>query len=304
MRSKQTLFKYFQPVNGADLLSGAFSDLDMESSYYDLPAYPRDEVRFLSRLRKEDIMELMRQSGMISHLESLGFDELHLEMYIDKDNIYHFKLYYLEPNPDYLLINMRISESRFIPESRFFEESNQVEIYDMVVLEWLNVQNPFASFDESKPRLPGQRYPGLGSLRYLMEIMQKVGQETVKDGFMDVPDRFHTAVMYSRIFRFFNPAHEAVLRAMLRDLRRYSLADLSWGMITKTIIDESKGQPQIYDPSEQIFPVSRRMHKYFRSNKYWDKFKEVYNRKKYSFDYDLMLERKKEVLASKSPEEV
>ncbi len=304
MKSKQSLLKYFQPADQSNALSGAFSDLDIESGFNNASYYSEGEVKFLKKFSKEDILNLMQTVGLVEHLESKGFNKLHLEINVDEALINHLKIYYRENTPENILINLRVSESRFVPEKRFIEERSDIFVLDMVVIEWLYAQNPFEDFDPEKPQLPRQKKPGLGSLNYLMEIMYHVAKEVVKDGFMDVPEHFHGAVMYSRKFRFFNPIHEAILKAILRDLSHYSLVDLSWGMITKTIIDKSTGEPQDYESSEQIFPVSRRMQEYFSSRKYREQFKEAYDQKEYYLDYNLMQERRNDILKRVKPEEL
>jgi hypothetical protein len=72
-------------------------------------------------------------------------------------------------------------------------------------------------------------------------------------------------------------------------------------MITGTIIDVKTGQPQVYDPSEQIYPVSRRLKKYFASKRYMQKFNEVYKKKKYFFDYERMVRMREEIMKTKKP---
>jgi len=57
----------------------------------------------------------------------------------------------------------------------------------------------------------------------------------------------------------------------------------------------------VYDPSEQIFPVSERVQKYFKSKKYMKKFNEIYKKKKYSFDYRKMTELRAQILKKKNP---
>lgn len=302
--NKRSVMKYFEPVDMGNVLSREMSDLDLDGSFGYFAFQKKDNVLFLNRLKPEDIMNLLRKVGLVDHLNKMGFEDIQVDIDRDEAQINYLKIYYEDKTPENLLVDLRVSESRFVPEKRFFEEDNDIITLDMVVIEWLSAQKPEKKFDPDKPQLPGQNKPGLGSLKYMMDIMYLVGKEVVKDGFMDVPDHFHGAVMYSKKFKFFNPSHEAVLKAMMRDLKGYSLADLSWGMLTKTIIDESTGEPQVYDPSEQIFPVSRRMKEYFKSKKYQEKFKKVYKTKKYKFNYDSMLERRKKMLNEKKTEEL
>jgi len=135
-------------------------------------------------------------------------------------------------------------------------------------------------------------------------MMYEVAKRVSKDGFLDMPEYIHAAVMYAKKFKFFDPLYEAMIRALLRDLSSYSMSDLSWGMITKTIIDESTGAPELYMPSEQIYYASDRMKNYFQSDGYALAFKKAYRKKKYRFDYQKMLKIRTEILKTKSISDV
>jgi hypothetical protein len=174
----------------------------------------------------------------------------------------------------------------------------------MIVIEWLSLQNPFKGFHGGKPPLPGQVNPGLGALKYCFEMMYRVGSMMVKDGFMDIPDHMSGAMMYSKKFKFFDPRHEAILRAVMRDLKEYSLRDITWGMITGTVIDTYKNQSQAYDPCEQIYATSERVKKYFTSHMYMSVYNKYYKRKKYRFNYSRMVEKRDEILKKKKEADV
>ncbi len=301
---KKTILKYFEPIDSGKSLSENFGSLDLEGSFGYFALGTQNKKLFLNRLNTDTLYEMIEKVGLVHHLLKMGFDNIKIDIDKDDAQIHYLKIYYEKMDPDHLLIDLRVSETRFMPQKRFCEEYDAPVSLDMVVIEWLSAQNPKAKFDPKKPQLPGQSKPGLGSLNFMMELMYIVGEQVVKDGFMDVPDHFHGAVMYSRKFKFFNPSHEAILRAILRDIKGYSLSDMSWGMITGTIIDKNTNTPQVYDPSEQIFPVSKRMEEYFESKKYKDKFKKIYESKKYYFDYEKMCQLREKMLHEVKPDEL
>ncbi|MCU0847957.1 MAG: hypothetical protein MUD12_08740 [Spirochaetes bacterium] len=284
-RSSGSLFSYI-------------GELDSDSSFGLL--HNKKENLFLGKFDPAGIMEIMEKVGFVSHLNNKGFPDIKLTIEVDESLINYLKVYYSDVKPDNLLLDLRLSESKFVPDKKFFEEYNDVITFDMVVIEWLSTQDPKGNFTHERPQLPGQKSPGLGALKYCFDMMYAVGKDVIKDGFLDIPDHGHGAVMYSKKFKFFDPAHEGVLRAILRDLKKYPLSDISWGMITNTIIDVYKDKPHIYDPSEQIFYISNRMRKYFHSKKYQTVFKKYYKIKKFRFDYDRMVEKRAELLKSKN----
>jgi hypothetical protein len=292
---KNRFFKSFEPVNlGKEIsfnLNGAFSQINSSVA----------GKLFLNRFSVSDLFEIFEEVGILPHLEALGFHDFSLTTDVDESRVQYLKLYTGEKLPNNILFDLRLSESKFIPDKKFFNDNTTIIPYDMVVIEWLSAQNPMnEKFTGGKPQLPGQKKPGLGILKFCFEMMKIVGHEVTRDGFLDIPDHMHGAVMYSKNFQFFDPVHEAIFRAILRDLRDYSLSDVSWGMITGTIIEKYKNAPQVYDPSEQIFPVSSRMNDYFESRNYKSVFNKYYRLKKYRFEFNEMLKIREDILKKKS----
>jgi hypothetical protein len=301
---KKAALKYFEPVEIGNILRDELSgeNLGIDSGYFSRT--PQKKRRFLNSYTVSDMLAIVDRVGLSEHLRARGFARPIIELNVDDEQIHYFRLYDGDTTPENILIDLRITESRFLPDKRFFEDGRDLSTLDMVVIEWLSMQDPRGGFSSDRPQLPGQMKPGLGALRYMIKMMYIVAEGVTKDGFLDVPDHMHGAVMYSKNFKFFDPAHEAVLRAILRDLRKYSLTDLSWGMITNTVIDTSTGKPQVYDPSEQIFPVSKRLRDYFKSKLYVKRFDEVYKKKKYRLDYERMVSMRRDLLLRKKTEEL
>jgi hypothetical protein len=300
-KKKDSFFKYFEPINIMDAIDSHGTDrhsIDEGLGYFAFS--PRKEKLFLNRFSPREILDISKSVGLNDHLAKLGFTNLQAEVEKDETLIHYLKIYNGEVSPYNLLIDLRLSESRFIPDAKLFQVEKNAVTLDMIVIEWLSAENPSNIFDPTRPQLPGQKKPGLGCLNYLMEMMYIVGREVIKDGFMDIPDHLHGAIMYSRKFKFFDPVQEAILRAIVRDLEGRSLMDISWGMITGTIIDETTGKQQVYDPAEQVYPLSRRIKKYFSSSAYEKRLKEVFRKKKYRFDYEKMQELRAHMLKSKS----
>jgi len=279
-------------------------DIDFGSEDWSLRSLTDPQKLFLGRFSENDIRNIIYSIGLVQHLDSLGFSDIHIDIDRDINYISYCKLYWQDKIPENLLIDLRVSEHTFIPHERFFDEGVEIEPYQMILIEWLSAQNPRADFEPSRPQLPGQVKPGLGVLKYCFQLLHITASEVFKDGFLDIPTHMHGAMMYSKAFKFFDPVQEAILRAVMRDLRNYSLADISWGVITETIIDLEKDRPAVYDPGEQIHYVSKRMKKYFESYKYVTTFNKYYHRKKYRFDYEEMVRRREEILRTKKIEDL
>lgn len=294
---KNKLSKFLQPMDFSSAIEKEIGHIDLDLA---MPNPSRNkEKRFLRTYTADGLYEIVKRVNLVKHLAGLGFNDLRVEIDVDDSYVHYMKLYNGPTDPDNMLLDLRLSESRFVPDKKFFEDDSY-HAYDMIVIEWLSAQNPQHRFDNGKPQLPGQKRPGLGILNYCFEMMYIVAKDVIKDGFLDIPDHVHGAIMYSRKFKFFDPAHEGALRAMMRDLSKYPLADISWGIITKTIIEEYKNEPQPYAPSEQVFYVSDRMREYFHSKKYMAVYNKYYKRKRFRFEYDEMQKRRQKILETKS----
>ncbi len=311
LRSKTNKLKNFKMINPSIVDTFDFSDtfefdfnhIDISSAFENLFSYS-DSKLFMGRFSEQDMRNKMETLGLGKHLNSMGFTDTVIDIERDENYINYFKLYWEEKLPEKLLIDLRVSEHTFFPKKRFFAEGVRVEPYNMILIEWLSAKNPKAVFNPKRPQLPGQSSPGLGVLKYCFRLLHDISDEIFKDGFLDIPTHMHGAMMYSKEFKFFDPVQEAILRAVMRDLRRYSLVDLSWGVLTETIIDRHKNAPAIYDPTEQIHYVSPRMKDYFASELYITTFNKHYHRRNYYFKYDEMVRKREEILRTKKIEDL
>jgi len=298
-KSKPNKLKDFQLLEFPETLNNDISSIEIGDVLGNLSRVKKNT--FLGRFTQEEMFGLLKKTKMIDYLQKKGFDDFRITIDNDDSGVSYLKLYSGGISPEDLLVDLRLSENKFLPDKKYFPLDISIPTYDMIWIEWLTVQNPRKNFDShDKPQLPGQIKPGLGLLNYCLNMMYAVGREVTKDGFMDIPDHMHGAIMYSRSFKFFNPRHEAILHAILRDLKHYSLSDITWGMITETIFDTYKNIPQKYDPSEQIFALSPRLKKYFKSVAYKTIYAKYYHIKKYRFDYDAMLKKRAEILKNKT----
>ena len=280
-------------------------EFELGESFEILTGHGGVKKLFLRRFTISELYEIMDRIGLTSHMKKTGFDNLIIDISVDEARINYFKLYADEKSIDNQLVDVRVSEKSFLPDSKLFTSGAEIVPYEMINIEWISARNPRKKeFDEKRPQLPGQVYPGLGILKHCFNLLHLLAEEIYKDCFLDIPDHIHCAIMYSSMFKFFNPVHEAIIRAVMRDLHGYSIPDISWGIITGTVIERYSGKPQAYDPCEQVHYVSRRLNKYFHSEKYLSVFKKYYDRRRYYFDYNEMLKRKKAILSTRRIEDL
>lgn len=140
---------------------------------------------------------------------------------------------------------------------------------ELAVAYWVREQDPTRSFPRGRPRLPLQRYPGLGALRHAFRVIAGMAAELNKDGVACVPKFFHDALIFyrSRLFLFLDPIEQGRFEAIGRDLASVPLYDLSVALLTGAVRDQ-RGEPVIWRPGYQVFPLSERLSGYFNSPKY------------------------------------
>jgi hypothetical protein len=249
---------------------------------------------FLNRYSMEEMRKILSRVGLLGHLENMGFDHLIVDIFCDDSLIHYLRIFSRAKDPKRLLVDLRLSENRFIPSRLNVPVKNPA--FDMFFVEWLQSQNPIKKdFSPNRPQLPGQKRPGLGCLKYVMAMMNEVSDEVIRDGFLDVPDHFHLAVMYSKSFNFFDPEKEGEMRALLRDLREHSLSDITWGVLTGSIFEKKTGKPYLYNPTEEIFSLSSRMRSYFK-NRIYEKMVKEKMKTHYVIDMERTNARKAEIL--------
>ncbi len=260
---------------------------------------------FLGRYSKDEIRTKLEKCGILPELRKRGFDPLILE--VDTDGLIEHRIliHTGEAKYDKILLELRLREGIFkIRETlskispgllNFFSQ----ETISMLWIDWLLLQNPFAQFSSRRPPLPEQRYPGLGILHLVVPFIGEMAMETRKKAVLDIPEHFHGAFFYSRWMRFFNPEMEGKLKAILRDLKDYPLALISWANQLGALYNRSAERYEDWKPGEQIYPLDASLERYFSSSFYQELVEKAYQENHYHLD----LSRLKEKMKNLSEEE-
>lgn len=258
------------------------------------------EYRFLNRFKKEDIHKIINKSNLADYLKENNFSDDIFKIYTDEASIHHLEIFNKKESDENLLIDLRLSLARLSPKNLIKKPLILESSFDMIVIEWLSTRNPKKScYADNRPQLPGQKSPGLGVLKHMMTMMYLVAKDITSDGFLDVPDHLHLAVMYSKKFRFFDPEKEGFVKAIKRDLEDLSLYQIAMADVTSCIRDLKSGHIVKYDPGKQIFPISRRMERYFKTKEY-KLIEKKSERKKYYVDIKELESKINKVLKKKN----
>lgn len=257
--------------------------------------YKRGYDLYLNVYTKEEIMEALIREGIWNKIREQGFENLTIEM--DTKDPYHQRLclYFDRESQSNLLAQIILSTGTFTPRKDFLK-SVKIEKINMLIIEWLCLQNPLKKFTSDKPQLPGQDYPGLGVGRMTVELIKRVALNLKKDGVLNYPQYYHNAVMYSEIFRFYNPEVYGKMLAIKELLKNLSFADSAWIVYSGCIIDKIKRAKFIWKSEEMILPLSQTLKNYFSSSEYNEKVREVISKSEFSVDFKRYEKIKKSVV--------
>ncbi len=257
--------------------------------------YKRGYDLYLNAYTKEEIKEALISSGIWGKVKEQGFKNLLLEM--DTSDPYHQRLclYFDKVSQSNMLAQIILSTGTFTSRKDFLK-SIKLEKMNMLIIEWLCLQNPLKKFTPDKPRLPGQDHPGLGVGRAAVDLIRRVALNLGMDGILNYPQYYHNAVMYSEIFRFYNPEAYGRMLAIRELLKDFSLAESAWIVHSGCVIDRIRREKFVWKAEEMILPLSEMLKNYFSSSEYNDKVHEAIAQSEFSIDIKRYQKIKKSVV--------
>lgn len=239
---------------------------------------PFSSSLFMGRFDEEMLMEMLDKAGMIGILHKRGFRKLVVNILRQDD--YSSRLYvnFDSQDKETRIIELIVREGLFRPKEDFIPSFDFSQGLSMLLIEWLALQDPRAQFTYDKPRLPGQQYPGIGGLKNMQSFLYQLGRLSGKDAIVDVPEFFHSAVIYARLYTeiydrmyaFFSPVDAGIMQTILRDTTGtgHSLAEISFAIAFDCLLDARTRSRVKWRPSEQIYPVTRKLQRYVENDQY------------------------------------
>jgi acetoin utilization deacetylase AcuC-like enzyme len=146
-----------------------------------------------------------------------------------------------------------------VMELRMSRSKRAVPDMEVLYIEWLKLQNPRAGFQPAARRLPGQEYPGLGLLREVVAWMVRVCDTLGLDGLAARPAQYYMAAVSRRHMHFIEPEDRARFEALYHTLGGLPLPGAEEALAAGRVVDAATGSAVSWEPSLQVYPVSRRM---------------------------------------------
>jgi len=253
----------------------------------------RSSPYFLGYYSCEGIEYALETYGFFSQLRKRGLDNFILVVNTEDPYKQRIALYYNQKDSDHLLGELVVKRKN-ITINPPFPSRVLGRNFEVISVEWLCLQNPEASFTPDRPRLPGQKYPGLKMGSMVMELLIIMCGRLRTAGLLNIPEHFHNAQMYAPQFRFIDPLYAGKQKAIARDLLpKYHLADVSWAIDLKCVTENRK--PFEWFISEQIIPLDRDLKEYFNNKSYVNYVNKVAEQYRYEIDEEKWNVKKQEI---------
>lgn len=234
---------------------------------------------FLGYYSPSGIRYALEKYGFFKELHQRGFNDLKLVINTDDPYKQQIKIYEHLKQPGYLLGEL-VLKKKYITVYSPFPSRVHGRHFEVVAVEWLCMQNPGTQFSPERPRLPGQKYPGLGMGDMVMEILVIMCGRLRTAGLLNVPEHFHNAQMYSSQFFYLHPLYEAKRAAIERDLlQKHSLSTVSWAIDLGCVLEND--QPFQWFIADQIVALDRDLKEYVLGKAYSEYVKQ--SKKDYSY---------------------
>lgn len=254
-----------------------------ENDLFTLNIGKRGYSLFLGFYSEAGIKLALDKYGIYGMLQNNGFDRV--ITHVDTTDTFKHRLCLYDgvKNNDKLIAEIELKRD-FITINPPFEIRQPLQTIPGLVINWLRLQNYKALFTENRPRLPGQRFPGLGLAKHVIELLSiicwrlKIGCITIN------PEHYHNAVMYSKIFRFVNPETQSKFETLKTYLDQYPLYKASWGVALGCVHDCFRDETFTWFSEKQIVAFDKRLLELFQGKEYKSFIKE--NKKKYSFIFN------------------
>ena len=218
-----------------------------------VPSSLDEPGKFLGRFDHGTVEREMEATGILKVLAARGYPKVRVRL--DAQAGEH-RLRILAARGDEPLVELRASELTVVTDEPVLR-AHDVDLLYVLAVHWLTLQNPGATFEPDRPKLPGQRHPGLGIGRRFYGWLMTWAHEWGKDGLLNFPEYYHNAVFYSSMFRFISPARQGRFEALRRDIGPLHVCEASAAVDEGRVVEEPGTTPFRWQAAEMISPITR-----------------------------------------------
>lgn len=227
--------------------------------------FGRGDEKWLGFYTADGIRTAIDRYGLFADLAQMGFDHCEIEIRTDDPDEHSLRVFSRTPELKAPLLELVVRRGTLEPTGELRSRVKSQYI-NLLQIEWLLLQNPAQSFNDRRPPLPGQDFPGLGVGKQVLEILRNAAKRLKLDGLVTVPSYFHNSFFYSEEFYYFDPQVQGLFLAACRDVLPQTKANVgaaSWAFVWDLVREENSSDAFPWFHAAQICPISKRLTDYF-----------------------------------------
>lgn len=213
-------------------------------------------TRFLQYFSGHGVELLLERFGILDGIRVRGYTHPQVDLDLNHSLGETLRIYG-DASRHELLMELRVNRSQRV-----------VEGCEVLIVEWLLLQNPRAEFGPYRRPLPGQKHPGLGLLKEVFGWLVMVCEMLELDGIYYSPSSYHVAAQSRRLTRFLKPEHEARFRALEELLATLPLAVASKTIEDNQVIDAATNKPLSWEGFPMVVSVTDKLQVLISSDQY------------------------------------
>lgn len=223
-----------------------------------------DERLFLGRFDLEALRRELAEAGILDGLARRGHADVGIRTGFESGE---HRLTIRSRGGRVSLVDLRVAEAAALAEQPL--RRCGLDILSFLSIHWVALQDPKGRFTAARPRLPGQRYPGLRLGRLLYARLILWATLWGKDGLLNTPEYFHNAVFYGSrrrpagaeaprppLFQFVSSVRQGRFEALVRDLEMLRVAEASAAVEEGRVWEEPAGRVFRWEPGEMVSPIT------------------------------------------------
>jgi hypothetical protein len=204
--------------------------------------------RFLDFYTPQGLELALERTGYLDRLRTLGYAHPDLEVEVGS------------PAGDTLRIFGDASRRELLSELRLRRDRTILPGATLLFVEWLMLQNPRHVFSSTKPRLPGQDYPGLGLLKDVVALLVAACRRLGLDGIASRASHYHLVRQSSKWFKILDPRQAELVARIDATFAGVPLAEASRQLAAGPVTG-ADGRELRWEPITLVLPLTERVEK-------------------------------------------
>ncbi len=208
------------------------------------------EARVLGFYSASGVEYALERYGILERLRQRGFSDLVVSIDPSDPDRHFARIHGSRGSQQAMLLMELVVRRRALTPG-----GEGVAPFELLSVEWLLLQDPSASFSLERPRVPGQRFPGLGMAAEVQELLVQACRRLGLDGLVQRPSHYHHAAVAGREYRFWDPVAEGRVDALRQVLAPFSLAEAS-ELLAAGAVKLGDDSVVTWEPADLVLAVS------------------------------------------------